>query len=77
MSEHGWSLLLPFDTNDPEFTRGFEAGRIWERIKNDQTNWDTMIHHTNAEMVIRMCEIQDRIFRAEMVNDDYVNVFIS
>lgn len=72
-----WTLLLPFDTDNPEFARGFEAGRIWERIKTDQTNWDTTIHNTNAEMVIRMCEIQDRIFRAEMVNDDYVNVFIS
>lgn len=72
-----YSLLLAYDTDDPEFARGFEAGRMWERVKNDQTTWDEIIHATNAEMVMRMCEAQDREFRAELLNDDYVQVWIA
>lgn len=72
-----FELLLPFDSDDPEFTRGFEAGRLWERIKNDHTNWDQMIHPSNAEMVIRMCEAEGRTFRSEEVNEEWINIFIS
>lgn len=71
-----WNLLLPFDTDDPEFGRGFEAGRMWERIKSDRTTWSQLIHASNAEMVMRMCELESRSFRAEDVNEDYVQVWI-
>ncbi len=76
--EHsGYDLLLAFDSDDSEFARGFEAGRLWERVKTDMTNWDQMIHTSNAEMVMRMCEAEEREFRAEPVDDDWVNVYIS
>lgn len=71
-----YSLLLAFDSDDPEFCRGFEAGRLWERIKNDATSWDEMLHATNAEMVMRMCESQERGFRAEVVDEEWVHVYI-
>jgi hypothetical protein len=29
----GYEVVLAFDTDDPQFVRGFEAGRLWERIK--------------------------------------------
>lgn len=73
----GFNLLLPFDSEDPEFARGFEAGRLWEKIKNDHTTWDQMIHATNAEMVMRMAEVEDRGFRAEIIDEEWINVFIS
>lgn len=73
----GWNLILAFDSDDPEFTRGFEAGRLWERIKADQTTWDEIIHATNAEMVMRMCEAESREFRADQLPDDFVHVWIS
>jgi hypothetical protein len=78
MSENaGYNLILAFDTDDPEFARGFEAGRMWERVKGDATTWDEMIHASNAEMVMRMCESQDRAFRADVVDDDWVHVWIT
>lgn len=77
MSASSYSLLLAFDSDDPEFARGFEAGRMWERIKNDATTWDEIVHASNAEMVMRMCESQDRSFRAENLDDDYVQVWIT
>lgn len=73
----GWSLLLAFDSDDPEFARGFEAGRMWERVKDDRTTWDATVHASNAEMVMRMCESQERTFRAETLDDDYVQVWVS
>lgn len=77
MPEDGYTLILPFDSDDPEFVRGFEAGRMWQRIKNDHTTWDEIIHASNAEMVMRMCEVQTRTFRAEETGvDDFVRVWI-
>lgn len=73
----GFNLLLRFDTDDPEFARGFEAGRMWERVKNDATDWDEIVHASNAEMVMRMCESQERGFRAEDLDDTYVQVYVS
>jgi hypothetical protein len=72
-----WELLLPFDTDDPEFTRGFEAGSLWERIKNDRTSWTETIHASNAEMVMRMCEAESRTFRSEDLDDTFIQVYIS
>jgi hypothetical protein len=73
----GYSLLLAFDTDDPEFARGFEAGRLWERIKLDHTTWRETIHAANAEMVMRMCESQERGFAAVEVDEDYLEVTIT
>lgn len=71
-----YSLVLAFDSDDPEFTRGFEAGRLWERIQKDHTTWSQLIHVTNAEMVMRMCESEGRIFTAKDVDETWVEVTI-
>ena len=73
----GYDLILAFDSDDPEFARGFEAGRLWERVKADQTDWDEMIHATNAEMVMRMCEAESRTFRADVVDEEWVHVHVA
>jgi hypothetical protein len=75
--ESGFNLLLTFDSDEPEFARGFEAGRLWERIKNDRTSWDEVVHGSNAEMVMRMCEVQEREFRAEPMDDEFVQVWVA
>ena len=72
-----YSLLLAFDSDHPEFARGFEAGRLWERVKGDHTSWSQTIHASNAEMVMRMCETEDRCFSAVEVEGDWVEVFVS
>jgi len=72
-----WGLLLPFDTDDPEFVRGFEAGRLFERVRNDHSDWSQLIHATNAEMVMRMCATEDRSFQATEVDDTWMEVHIS
>jgi hypothetical protein len=72
-----YGFVLAFDSDNPEFVRGFEAGRLWERIKDDQTDWSQIIHASNAEMVMRMCEAQERTFRSEDLDDEYVEVYVS
>ncbi len=29
-----YKLVLAFDTNDPEFTRGFECGQVWSAMEH-------------------------------------------
>ena len=69
------SLVLPFDTDEPEFTRGFEAGQLWERLERDGLAAQ-LIHAENAEMVMRMAEAKRLEFSANDAGDGWLAVFI-
>lgn len=52
-----FELLLEFDDQSPAFALGFEAGRIWEILKQDWRLLDQhQIHAKNSEIVMRMLE---------------------
>ena len=70
---HG--LLCPFDTDDPQFVRGFEAGRLWEQL-DDPDELQQTIHATNAEMAIRMCEAKNRTFHASELDDRWIELTV-
>jgi hypothetical protein len=72
MSDAEYGLVLPFDTDEPEFTRGFEAGVIWERTENGP--YEGLIHAENAEMVIRIAEAREMTFVGEDVGNDWMQV---
>lgn len=63
--------VLAFDTDEPGFARGFEAGRIWTLLQEDP---DAVVgqpfHAANAEMVLRMVEALDLPLRAEFTDDE-------
>ncbi len=65
-----WGLVLAFDTDDPEFTRGFEAGRIWQATE-DGTPWSGLVTAANAEMLMRIAEARGMGVRAEDVGHDW------
>jgi hypothetical protein len=67
----GFGLVLPFDSDDPEFCRGVEAGRLWEQLNAGEPVEQT-IHATNAEMAIRMCETLDREFSAAELDETWI-----
>lgn len=71
-----YGLVLPFDTDDPEFTRGFETGQLWERLERDGMA-DQLIHAENAEMVMRMAEAKGLGFRADDVGNGWLAVTIA
>jgi hypothetical protein len=68
-----YGLVLPFDTDDTEFVRGFEGGRLWEQLKTGEEIQQT-IHATNAEMAIRMCEEMEREFSAGVLDETWVEL---
>lgn len=71
------SLVLSFDSDDPEFTRGFEAGSLWERMKNREHPIHQMFHSNNAEMAMRMAEAQGYEFRADDASEEWVFLHLS
>jgi hypothetical protein len=66
-------LICPFDSDDPEFVRGFEIGALWERLKAGMP-CEAMIHAANAEMVIRLAEASSVGFSAEDLGGDWIQV---
>lgn len=78
MSEVGYDLILAFDSDSPEFVRGFEAGLLYAGAeltkKAAPARFTRMIHANNAEMALRIAESLDISVRAEDVNDNWVNV---
>ena len=66
-------LVLPFDTDDPEFIRGFEAGRLWAQLCTGEPV-EATLHATNIEMAMRMAEAAGRPFVGSDVADEWVQV---
>ncbi len=74
MSEDAsFGLVLPFDTDDTEFVRGFEAGRLWEQLKTGESVEQT-IHASNSEMAMRICEETGREFSAEVLDETWIEL---
>ncbi len=72
----GYNLILAFDSDEPEFRRGFEAALIyrdaWELPRGKR--FERQIHAENAEMVMRIAEATGCTFTAWGANDDWVLV---
>lgn len=66
-----WNLTLPFDTDDAEFVRGFEAGRIWTLMEENPDKLTGLIFHAvNAEMIMRMLEAKELPLKAKFTDDE-------
>lgn len=70
---HPVHLICPFDSDDPEFARGFELGLLWERLK-DEEPCEVTIHASNVEMVMRFADVTNRPFRADDLSDEWIHV---
>ena len=68
-----WELVLAFDTDSPEFVRGFEAGKLWHRLQ-EPGEVEQLLHTENAEMIMRMAEATGRTFTGENVSDGWMTV---
>lgn len=66
-----FAMVLPFDTDDESFIRGFEAGRIWTLMQENPDALTGLIFHSvNAEMVMRMIESRDLKLKARFTDDE-------
>ncbi len=63
-----WGLVLQFDTDSPQFCRGFEVGQIWAATEGGFA-WEGLIHAVNAEMVMRVAEARGLVFSGEYAGD--------
>lgn len=52
--------VLAFDSDSPEFVRGFEAGWLYQRLAADEQVDGQPFHAVNAEMVMRMLDALGR-----------------
>lgn len=67
----GFEIVLPFDTDNEDFVRGFEAGRIWTLMEENPDKLTGLIFHAvNAEMVMRMLEKKGLPLKAKFTDDE-------
>jgi hypothetical protein len=70
-----WVPLLAFDSDEPEFVRGFEVGRLWaQMVAGEPAPVTATIHASNAEMVMRMAEALGYRFTASDLDPKFVSI---
>lgn len=70
----GFDCVLAFDTDDPLFARGFEAGRLWSDLRCSEGDFNALVHATNTEMALRMGEALQRQVVGEVVDETWTLV---
>jgi hypothetical protein len=74
--EHTFSLVLAFDSDDPEFARGCEVGTVWEALRHTDP-WDShsaTVYGSNAEMMLRIAEATGRPLTTHDSDPDWISV---
>lgn len=51
-----FTLVLPFDSDDPEFTRGFQCGQAWQLMELGTPGLEMTITSDNLYMFITMAD---------------------
>ena len=73
--DNPYSLLLPFDTDDPQFRRGVEIGVLWANLQHSGHAKET-VHWDTAGMVMRIADEKGLRFSAVPVDESWVTVAI-
>jgi hypothetical protein len=66
--------LIAFDTNDAEFVRGFEIGRLWTILRTEPGVVEEYLRATNIEMALRLAESTGRRVRSTELSDQWLLV---
>jgi hypothetical protein len=80
-----YSLELAFDSDDPEFCRGFEAADVYNAVRcfaeredpadsGPPEEWTETVHATNAEMILRIAERFDLSVRSCEAGNGWLHV---
>jgi hypothetical protein len=69
-----YRLVLPFDTDSPEFVRGVEVGMMHQRLCSEPLPIKAMIHASNAEMAIRLAEAHGVSAGGGELGEDWLEV---
>ncbi len=68
------ALALAFDSDDPQFARGVEIGRLWERAQACAGPFEEMVHVRNAEMVLRISDALGRSVASDEHDSTWMTV---
>jgi hypothetical protein len=68
-----YDLVLPFDTDDPQFVRGWQLGELIERLRHEPFA-EATICAQSAEMVIRIAELNGCSFTSGELGDGWIHV---
>ncbi|MFC3986491.1 hypothetical protein [Streptosporangium jomthongense] len=68
MADTAYGLVLPFDTDDEEFVRGFQLGMLWRSLELTG-HAHGLAYARAAEMVMRMAEAKNLPFTAQITGD--------
>lgn len=49
-----WECQIEFDSDDPEFARGWEAGKVHGALGSKPTMYECLVHEGNREMMNRI-----------------------
>ena len=71
--EEDFEIILPFDSDDLEFVRGFALGMVWARTSEDPPHSPVLLYASCIEMLMRMREAGGE-FDIEIVDDDWLIV---
>src|SRR5205085_3545222 len=67
------SLLLAFDTCDPQFARGFESGRLWALLRERPDKvFQEYARAENVEMILRIADATGRAVRSEELGEGWL-----
>ena len=72
--EPTYGMVLPFDTDDPEFARGCEVGMLWEALKHNPHRHRVQLRGATAEMALRISEATGRTLSVLSDVDDWLDV---
>jgi len=70
-------LLMPFDSDHPEFTRGFECGQLWAALSLRPDEHHVTIHSTNFEMARRCAKHFNYVVEVTQDDNTWINVEFS
>lgn len=61
--------ILPFVDESPSFAHGFEAGRVYQALLQDEGELTFTVHGSNVELFLRMAEVCHRKIGWHEAND--------
>ncbi len=64
-------LLMPFLTDDPIFTEGFECGMLWEKMKNSESFDLLPIHVANIKQIELICHHFGYEYKINSYDDEW------
>lgn len=73
-TEEGFDLVLPFDSDHPEFTRGFACGQAWQLLELDTPGFEMTITSDNLYMFITMADAKGYTIEMEETGKEASNL---